>query len=79
MSSLIIIPQPNKAIYNFLKIFWLIILLNTLGKHIEKIISDKLQNQSITSNFIHPNQIDGLKHHSTTNVDIFFINLIYLE
>jgi len=33
-----------------------------LGKFIEKIIGEKLQRQSITSNFVHPNQLGGLEN-----------------
>jgi len=57
----IIIFKPNKLIYNSSKIFHSIVLLNTLGKLIEKIISERLQKQSIVSNFIYPNQLGGLK------------------
>ena len=39
----IIIPKPNKALYDTLKIFRSITLLNTLGKLIEKIIAKRLQ------------------------------------
>ena len=55
MSTLIIIPKPNKVFYNSLKMFCPIVLLNILGKLIEKVIRERLQYQSIASNFIHPN------------------------
>jgi len=38
----IIIPKPNKVAYNSLKFFHPIILLNTLGKLMEKVISECL-------------------------------------
>ena len=41
-SLYIIIPKPNKATYNSSKSFHPIILLNTLGKLIEKLISERL-------------------------------------
>ena len=47
---LIIIFKPNKPAYDTTKIFCLIVLLNTLGKLIEKAISEKIQIHSITSN-----------------------------
>ena len=50
----IIIPKPNKAFYNSPKMFWPIILLNTLGKLIEKVIGERLQFQAISKNFIYP-------------------------
>ena len=42
ISLFIIIPKPNKASYNLPKIFWSIVLLNTLGKLIEKVIREML-------------------------------------
>ena len=43
ISSSIIISKSNKIAYDFPKIFYLIILLNTLGKLIKKVICEKLQ------------------------------------
>ena len=43
MSTSIIIPKPNKVSYDSPKIFCSIILLNTLGKLIEKAIGERLQ------------------------------------
>lgn len=57
---LIIILKPRKTSYNSPKMFQPIVLLNMLGKLIENVISDRLQNQSITLNFVHPNQMEGL-------------------
>ena len=54
-STLIIIPKPNKPVYNSLKTFWPIFLLNALGKLIEKAIGERLQIYSIASNFVHLN------------------------
>ena len=73
-SIFIIIPKPNKLVYNFLKIFHLI---NTLGKFIKKIISERLQNLSITSGFIYPNQPESLKFHSTINTGLYLTHLIH--
>ena len=53
-SNSIIISKPNKASYNSPKTFRSIVLLNKLGKLIEKIIGKRLQFQSISKNFIHP-------------------------
>jgi len=54
-STSIIIPKPNKLVYNFSKIFHPIIFLNILGKLIEKAIGKRLQIHSITSNFVYLN------------------------
>jgi len=42
MSTSILIPKPNKALYDSLEIFRPIILLNMLDKIIEKVIDGKL-------------------------------------
>ena len=76
MSTLITIPKPNKVFYNSPKIFHFIALLNILEKLIEKIIREKLQYQSIISNFIHSNQLHKLKQCSKTHADIVLIYLM---
>ena len=79
MLSSIIIPKPNKTSYNSLKIFRPIVLLNTLGRLIKKVISERLQFQSIFKNFIHPCQLDGLKQHSTIDVGVVLTHFICTE
>lgn len=61
VSTFIIIPKPNKELYNSLKAFRLIILLNTINKLIEKVISKRLQFQLISKNFIHLYQLNSFK------------------
>ena len=41
-STTVIIPKPNKMLYDQPKSFHLIVLLNTLGKLIEKIIEERI-------------------------------------
>ena len=78
-SILIIIFKPNKSVYNILKMFCPIILLNTLGKLIEKAISERLQIYSIISNFIYLNQLEGIKQCSITNAGLYLIYLICIK
>jgi len=73
----IIISKPNKIAYNLPKMFRPIILLNTLGKLIKKVIGERLQFQSISKNFIHPNQLSSLKQHSTRDTGIFLTYLVH--
>ena len=51
--AFIIISKPNKILYNSLKAFRQIVLLNTLGMLIEKVIGERLQFQSISKKFIY--------------------------
>ena len=78
-STSIIIPKSNKASYNTPKTFRPIILLNTLGKLIEKVISKRLQFQALSKNVIHPCQLGGLKQWSTTDTSIALTHLIYVN
>jgi len=49
----IIISKPNKESYNSFKSFRPIVLLNTVGKLIEKVIGERLQFHAIMNDFIH--------------------------
>ena len=75
-SILIIISKLNKLVYDSSKMFYLIILLNILGKLIKKAMSKRLQIYSIVSNFVYPNQLGGIKQQSTLNTGLYLIYLI---
>ena len=77
-SIIIIIPKPDKTLYDSPKFFRPIVLLNTLGKLIEKVIGDRLQFHVISNNFIYQSQLGKLKFKSTTNTDITLIHFIYM-
>ena len=72
----IIIPKSNKITYDSFKSFYSIVLLNTLSKLIEKVISEHLQFYSIANNLIYPNQLEGLKQCLAIDVGIFLTYLI---
>jgi len=59
--------------------FRLIILLNTLGKLIKKVIGERIQFHVITNNLIHPSQLGGLKFKSTINAGIALMYIIWLD
>ena len=62
MSMLIIILKLNKKFCIILpKFFYPIILMNILGKLIEKVIGERMQFYFIFNNFIHSNQLRELK------------------
>ena len=74
----IIIPKLNKKSYNLLKSFRLIILLNTVGKLIEKVIIEGLQFTTAANNFIYSSQLGGLKFKSMTDADITLTHIIQI-
>ena len=59
--SIVVIPKPNKQSYDHPKFFCPIVLLNTLGKLIEKVIAERLQFHVMANNFIHLSQLGELK------------------
>ena len=75
-STMIVIPKPNKKSYNFLKAFRSIVLLNTVGKLIEKVIRECLQFNTVSNNFIHPSQLSGLKFKSMIDVGVALTHII---
>ena len=79
ISTSIIIPKPNKKLYNSSKSFRSIILLNTLGKLIKKVIGNRLQFNLISNNFIHQSQLGSLKQRSMSDAGITFMHFIYLR
>jgi len=70
ISTMVVIPKPNKKLYNSPKSFRPIILLNTVGKLIEKVIGERLQFNTVLNDFIYPSQLGGLKFKSTTNAEV---------
>ena len=77
-STTVIIPKSNKQSYDSPKSFRPIILLNMLGKLIEKFISERLQFQVVSNDFIHPSQLGSLKFKSTIDADVTLIYIIRL-
>jgi len=72
----IVIPKPNKMLYDSLESFRPIVLLNILGKLIEKVIGDRLQFHIISNNSIYQSQLGGLKFKSTTGASIALTHFI---
>ena len=78
-STFIVIPKPNKESYDSPKSFRPIVLLNTIGKLIEKVISGFLQFHSISNNFIYLSQLGSLKYRLMTDVGVALTYFIQLE
>ena len=76
-SSIIIIPKPNKVAYDQPKSFCPIVLLNTLGKLIKKVVAKRLQFLVTKNSFIYPSQLEGLKFKSTTDVGITLTHIVW--
>jgi len=72
----VIIPKPGKPAYDTPKAFRLIVLLNTLGKLIEKMIARRLQFNAVKYSILHPNQLGGVAQQSTENARVFLTHLV---
>ena len=75
--STIIIPKPNKTSYDQPKAFRPIVLLNTLGKLIEKVIAERLQFTVASNNFIHPSQLGSLKFKSIIDASVALTHIVW--
>ena len=75
-STMVVIFKPNKNLYDSPKSFRPIVLLNTVGKLIEKVIGERLQFNMAVNNFIHPSQLGGLKFKSTIDAGIVLTHII---
>jgi len=64
-------------LYDQLKAYRPIILLNTLGKLIKKVIAERLQFMVASNNFIHPSQLGGLKYKSTMDASTVLTHIIH--
>jgi len=62
--------------YNHPKSFRPIVLLNTLGKLIKKVITERLQFLVVRNDFIHPSQLGGLKFKSTTDAGVALTHIV---
>ena len=72
----VVIPKPNKKLYNSPKSFRSIVLLNIVGKLIKKVIGERLQFNIASNDFIHLSQLGGLKFKSTTDAGVALIHTI---
>jgi len=75
---MVVIPKPNKQTYDYPKSFCPIVLLNTLGKLIEKVIAERLQFYVAVNGFIYQSQLGNLKFKSTTDTGIALTHIIRL-
>jgi len=57
-------------------VFCPIVLLNTLGKLIEKVIAERLQFTVVNNNFIHPSQLGGLKFKLTMDARVALTHIV---
>jgi len=58
------------------KSFCPIVLLNILGKLIEKAIGNRIQHHTIMNGYLYPNQLGGIHQRSTANVGLYLIHLV---
>ena len=77
ISTTIVIPKPNKSSYNQPKAFRPIVLLNMLGKLVEKVIAERLQFIVMSNEFIHSSQLGRLKFKSTSDAGIALMHIIW--
>ncbi len=73
----VVIPKPGKPSYSTPKAFRPIVLLNTLGKLIEKMIANRCQFDMIDLDLVHPNQFGGvMRQRSTEDAGAYLTHLV---
>jgi len=78
ISTTIVISKSNKTLYNSPKVFRPIVLLNTLGKLIERVIGKRLQFYVVSNSFTHQSQLSGLKFKSTLDTGVALTYFIHM-
>ena len=79
MSTIVIIPKPNKSAYDSPKVYCSIVLLNTIGKLFKKMIRECFQFHTIANNFVHQSQLGGLKQRSTIDAEVVLTHIIWSD
>jgi ribonuclease HI len=69
-STTVIIPKPKKPDYSKIKAYRPIVLLNTLGKLGEKVLSTRMHFEGQRFGALHPNQFGGTTFHCTEDVGV---------
>ncbi|GJE97290.1 hypothetical protein PsYK624_135060 [Phanerochaete sordida] len=75
-SRTVVIPKPNKPDYTAPKAYRPIVLLNCIGKLMEKILARQMQAMAQAAGIMHPGQFGGTMQHSTTDAGICLVHNI---
>ncbi|PPQ94128.1 hypothetical protein CVT25_007913 [Psilocybe cyanescens] len=76
-SMSVIILKLNKPSYSAPKAFRPIVLLNTVGKLIEKMLANCIQFDGVASDVFHPNQIGGIRQQSTEDAGLILMHMVH--
>jgi hypothetical protein len=73
----VIIPKPGKPSYSTPKAFRPIVLLNTLGKLVEKMLARRLQFDGVAHGAFEPMQFGGVAQWSTEDAGVYLTHLVH--
>lgn len=73
-SKTVVIPKPKKPDYSKAKAYRPIVLLNCIGKLLEKLISRRLQFDAQQHGILHPCQFGGAVQHSTIDAGVHLVH-----
>lgn len=74
LSNTVVIPKPNKPDYSRAKAYRPIVLLNCIGKLLEKVIAKRMQFDTQKYGILHPCQFGGTMQHSTTDAATLLVH-----
>ncbi|KXN92824.1 hypothetical protein AN958_06206 [Leucoagaricus sp. SymC.cos] len=75
-SVFIVISKPKKSSYSTPKLFRPIVLLNMIGKLVEKMLSACLQFNDIKYDIFYSNQLSSIQQRSTKDAGLFLTYLV---
>jgi hypothetical protein len=76
VSITVVIPKPGKPSYDTPKSFRPIVLLNTMGKLLEKMLANRLQFEAAEHGVLHPNQFGDVRQNSTEDAGCFLSHVV---
>jgi hypothetical protein len=74
-TTTVVIPKSGKPLYDTPKLFRPIVLLNTLGKMFEKMLSNRLKFEAAEHRVLHPNKFGGVCQNYTKDAGCFLTHI----
>ncbi|KAF8668021.1 hypothetical protein AX14_006264 [Amanita brunnescens Koide BX004] len=72
----VIIPKPKKTDYTIPKSYRPIVLLNTMGKLLTKVLANRMQYEVAAFSLLHEGQCGGVQKHTTIDAGLVLLDFI---
>ncbi|KAF8660106.1 hypothetical protein AX14_007475 [Amanita brunnescens Koide BX004] len=78
-STSVIIPKPKKTDYSAPKSYRPIVLLNTLGKLLTKVLANRMQFDVVAFSLLHEGQCGSVQKHATVDASLVLLDFININ